>query len=252
LFKSTQPIFVLLVVFVLGITASCSRSDGAYMVMFSEKDGVSASAPTRMIVTDKFMRIDDGINNNDFLLYDRAQKTIYSVAAENRAILIIEPQVITVKPPKEFKHEVKTFELKDSPDIDGKKVTRYTLSTNGKRCYVVFAAKGLMEEVRQALIEYREVLAGEQAAMSAFVPLEFQTGCDLANNVFLPARHLEYGLPVRMEDMTGKVRNLGNYEKNYKADPVLFTLPADYSRYTPAQMRNRESKAKSAEETPGT
>ncbi len=222
------------------------------MVMFSEKDSVSESSPTRMIVTKEFMRIDDGINNNDFLLYDRAQKTIYSVAAETQAILVIKPQAIGIKPPKEFKHEVKTFVLKDSPDIDGKKVTRYTLSTNGKRCYVVFAAKGLMEEVRQALIEYREVLAGEQAAMSAFVPREFQTGCDLANNVFLPIRHLEYGLPVRMEDMTGKTRNLNNYEKNYKADPSLFTLPADYSRYTPAEMRNRESTAKPTKETSGT
>lgn len=239
--KSIQSVLVLLVLFVIGITASCSRSDGDYLVMFSEKEAASDFFPTRVIVTKEFLRIDDGKNMNDYLLYDRAKKTIYSVVAENKAIMVIKPQPINAKSPKKFKHEVKTFELKDSPDIDGKKVTRYTLHTNGERCYVVFSAKGLMEEVRLALIEYRGVLAGEQAAMSAFVPPEFQSGCDLANNVFLPARHLEYGFPVRMEDMTGKVRNLSNYEKNYKADPSLFTLPTDYARYTPAEMRAQGS-----------
>jgi hypothetical protein len=70
------------------------------------------------------------------------------------------------------------------------------------RCYDLYAADGLLPGAVVALREYRLILAGQQALTAAVTPPEMQSSCDLANNVFLPVRHLEHGFPVRLTDMT--------------------------------------------------
>jgi hypothetical protein len=234
----------LFVVFTALLLAACSPREGgdeaggtAYMVTFAEKDAVTDFSKTRMIVTPHYLRIDEGVANNDFVLFDRKDKLVYSVSAEDRSILVVQPHEITMAAPVKFAHRVDEEELKDSPPIEGNKVSRYVLFTNDLKCYDVFAAPGLLEDVRQALIEYQNALAGEHAVMTTMMPADLRNDCDLANNIFLPARDLEHGFPVRLLDMTGRERILEDYDRNYKPDPVLFKLPEGYKRFTAEEMR---------------
>jgi hypothetical protein len=125
----------------------------------------------------------------------------------------------------------------DMPDVGGKPVSGYQLYTNDQVCYRVFVVEDLLEEPRQALSEFRQVLAGEHAAVESFTPTEFQSVCDAANNIFLPARHLALGFPIRNQDMSGRVRTLVDYKLDYPLNDKLFVLPEGYTRYTTLEMR---------------
>ncbi len=207
-----------------------------YLLSFMEKEAGSAFSPTRLIVNDKFVRIDAGADSDDFILLDRAARTIYSVTRRDGTILVIAPQLVTLAAPQKFEHRIEKLPSDDAPAVGGRPVTRYRLFTNDAMCYEIFAAAGLLEEPRKALGEFNTVLAGEQAAALRLVPGEQQSACDLANNVFLPNRQIEFGFPIRQQDMNGRVRELVNFQENYTPDPKLFELPASFRRYTPQDM----------------
>lgn len=203
---------------------------------FEEQERGSESAPTRMLVTPDFLRIDYGKDDDDFILYDRKRPTIYSVTHADKSTLVISPAKITAKPPKPFTHRV-TKDRQSFPAVDGKAVAHYQLFTNDRRCYDLFAADGLLPETLPALREYAQTMAGEQGVSLAFTPKEMQDTCDIANHVFLPTRHLEHGFPVRLEDFAGKTRQLINYEQGKSFSPSLFSLPEQYKRYRLQDMR---------------
>lgn len=219
-------------------TLSCTGSVSepkATAVYFVEREEGFEPNPTRIIVTPGFVRFDSGGGNKDFLLFDRSNKTIYNVSVQDELVLIIAPQTVTAPPPIKLEHRVERGDT-DAPAVGGKKVARYRLLTNSDLCYDVYAADGLLPDALAALREYRTNLASEHAAVLAFTPADLQTPCDLANNIFAPARHLAHGFPVRVAETTGgsegrvRLTELLNYETNFAADPALFQLPASYRR----------------------
>src|SRR5216684_2588840 len=152
---------------------ACAPTLPVIALFFSEKEQGGEPFQTRMLITPRYLRIDEGNDTGDYILFDRTHSAIYSVNYLDKTILIISPSKIDLAPPKVFKHEVRVD--KDSyPDVGGKKVIHYQLLTNRTRCYDVFAAQGLLPEASQALREYHQALAGEQAAIMKNMPIEMQ------------------------------------------------------------------------------
>lgn len=225
-------LFTMLMAALLG---AC-RGGNVTALYFSEQEPGSEPATTRMLVTDAYLRIDYGADDNDFILFDRKATTIYSVNRADRTVLVIKPLPITLAPPKPFVHQVKT-DPENYPAVGDRKVTHYRLLTNEKECYDLFAADGLLPQAVQALREYQTVIAGEHAAAMRNAPEEARIACDLANFIFLPARHLEHGFPIRQKDMNGNVRQLGDYKQGVAIDAALFAIPEGYKRYSTQEMR---------------
>ncbi len=237
--KMKRVIFYFFTALVFTSTVSCTENtaqDMATAIYFVEQEKGTDPYKVRMIVTKKFLRVDDGIDDGDFLLYDRKDKTIYSTAGVNRRILVIKPKAVDVSSPIKLEHQVEKDKTK-LPDVGGKKVVHYRLFTNKTLCYELTVAEGLLPEGLKALREYRETLAGEQAKSLAWTPQELQTPCGLANNIFSPARHLLHGFPIRISEMTGRTRNMVDYKTEFQADPALFELPASYTRMNIDDLR---------------
>lgn len=219
---------------------SCSKpTTPAAVLYFVEQEPGVEPYRTRMIVTAGFLRMDDGQGSQDFLLFDRADGSIYSVSGAEKQILVIRPRPVELKPPAKFTHRVVT-DTATFPAIEGRKVTHYELLTNAQRCYDLYAAEGLLPGVLVALREYRLILAGQQALTAAMTPPEMQSPCDLANNVFLPTRHLEHGFPVRLTDMTGRTMELVDYKTDFRATADMLRLPAKYTRLTLEELRGKK------------
>jgi hypothetical protein len=183
--------------------------------------------------------MDGGSDDLDFLLFDRADGTIYSVSGAERQILVIRPRPMDAKPPADFRHQV----VRDSaafPAVGAHKVSHYELLTNGGRCYDLYAAAELMPEAVAALRQYREALAGQQGKILPLALPVTLSACDMANNIFLPARHLEHGFPVRLVDMTGKTVELVDYNADFRATAAMLRLPADYKRLTIEELRGKQ------------
>jgi len=227
-----------------GALAGCSESgpqSATYLTLMEQERGVDPYR-TRMVATDRWLRIDDGEGSRNFLLYDRREHAIYSVNAVDARIIVMHPVATEAASPVKLEHTTERGN-EEAPSIDGKKVVHYRLLTNGKLCYDVFAAEGLVPQARQALIEFGRTLALEQAPTIEFTPKEFQTPCTLANTVFAPTRHLDHGFPVRWQDMNGRTSQLIDFHTGMAA-PELFTLPSSYRRVTMQELRAAQPQEK--------
>ena len=225
--------------FFLTALVSCSQpTTPAAVLYFVEQEPGVEPYRTRMIVTAGFLRMDDGQDSQDFLLFDRADGSLYSVSSADKQVLVIRPRPAELKPPEKFTHRVVT-DTAAFPAIEGRKVTHYELLTNEKRCYDLHAAAGLLPGAVVALREYRLILAGQQALTVSMTPTDMQSPCDLANNVFLPVRHLEHGFPVRLADMTGRTMELVDYKTDFRATADMLKLPAEYKRLTLEELRTK-------------
>jgi hypothetical protein len=231
--------FFLVVCCLLTILSACSNptTPAAVLYFIEQEPGVDPYR-TRMIVTAGFLRMDEGQDSQDFLLFDRADGSIYSVSSAEKQVLVIRPRPVELKPPAKFTHRVVT-DPAAFPAIEGRKVTHYELLTNDQRCFDLYAADGLLPGAVVALREYRLILAGQQALTAAMTPPEMQSPCDLANNVFLPVRHLEHGFPVRLVDITGRTTELVDYKTDFRVTADMLKLPAEYKRLTLEELRGK-------------
>lgn len=230
---------LLLVCWALHVSAASSEPTIAATVLYlTEKEAKAKPYDTRMIITKGFVRMDGGKDKGDFILFDRTTGDIFSVSVEDQQILVMRSRKLTAKPSIELKDTV-VRDTSPFPSIEGSVVSHVELKTNGKRCYDLFAATTLMPDVVTALRQYRQSLAAQQAQTLAVTPEEFKTPCDLANNVFAPARHLEFGFPIRLEDMTGKVIELINFNQKYRATESQMSLPLGYKSFMIEELQKK-------------
>jgi hypothetical protein len=228
-----RALFLLLVALAL---AACTDKPSPTIFLSFTESSPDGEYPVRMLVSDKFLRIEDGDTRDGFIVFDRAARTIYSVSHTGKSTLVLHARPVTLAAPKQFEHKVER-DKEVLPPVDGKTVTHYRLLTNRERCFDVYAAEGLLPEVVAALREYHETLAGEQAVMQTNLPAGMQSACDLADQVFVPARYLAHGFPVRQVNRAGVTRQLVSYKRDVPVEKGIFDLPQDYKQITPAALR---------------
>jgi hypothetical protein len=180
------------------------------MLMFEDQDSLNEPAyMTRLLLTNDYLRIDDGEDHGDFALLDREDGTVFSVSHEDAGGV---------------------------PDVGGNKVSRYYMFTNGKRCMEVYAVTGFYDDAVNALTELSNTLAGQHAKGLEFIPDEARSDCDLANNIFVPDRHLSKGFPIRQKDFAGRTRKLVTVKDDVMIDSSIFELPEGYERFMPGAI----------------
>ncbi len=225
---------VLFTILALSLTKALAVETEVTVLMFNEQDSQNEpSYITRILLTKDFLRMDDGENHGDFALFDRKTGSIYSVNNEEQRTLLIPLQPVLVTPPNPLRHDIEKLDAGGAPDVDGRKVSRYYMFTNGTRCMEVFAAPGFHDDVTQALAAFARTLAGQHAKTVVAMPGLKNSDCDLANNVFEPDRYLSKGFPVRQKDYAGRTRSLISVKEKVVIDSSVFELPKGYQKFTP-------------------
>ena len=215
-----------------GDTATRSQST-MDVVLFQEQEPATEPYPVRMLVTADFLRIDDGEGSEDFVLFDRKLKTIYSTNTEELTILEIPYTAHNYQPRIELTHRQVTIAQDDAPKVDGQTPWQISFYTNDRLCVEVVAVKGLLPEILTALQEYHQTLAAEQAKLAAWTPDDLLDPCDIAESVVLPTRHLEYGFPIQLAVTGGRQRGLRAIEQGVAVNDALFQLPKGFERFSP-------------------
>jgi len=187
---------------------------------------------SRMVVTQRQVRMDDGVDKGDYLIFSRESGIIESVNHDERSILVIHPKQVSIKVPFLLKQKSEQILLSDAPEIAGVAPQQHQLLVNGELCQSVVSVDGLLTDLVEAWRQFRHVLAGEHAATLPYVPADQQLGCDLALNTFRPAWFLDFGLPVQSLEVGGKGFLLVDYSLEKAIAPTLFTLPDGYHRYS--------------------
>jgi len=187
----------------------------------------------RILATPGHLRIDQGNDNAEgFLLFDRRRGTIYSVSAEERTVLMLEPLPVPLSVPEGLRLAEQASEQPGAPPIAGVQPLEYAFFAGGALCHHAVVAPGLLGDGRRALQEYNRVLAFQQAASLDRIPDDLQTPCDLAAYIYAPGRELAYGLPIRVWDSGGGARQLVDFAAEREVPAAWFELPAGYRQQT--------------------
>lgn len=214
---------------------------GATLLNFVEHERSMEPYPTRLIVTEKFLRFDDGEGSADFVLLDRDKDVIYSVNSEEQTVMAVHKKQLEIQPPFELELTHKQLDdLKEAPEIEGIQPQHYQFSANSEKCYQVIAVQGLMPDVVTALQEFTDLLASDSKVTFNTLPADLQKPCDISMNTFAAGRHLAFGFPIQEWGAKGSGRALVDYQLNYQPDESLFLLPADYNHFTVQEFREGE------------
>jgi len=225
-------IIVLLLMSGLGAAASAEGLDGVMLKYMVSEQGLEPY-PTRIIVTDTVVRMDDGESGGDYLLFDREKRLIRSVTHGDATVLEIPARELAASSPIALQREQQLEADTKAPEIGGRQPHTLRLLVNEQPCYDAVVVPGLMPDVVKALRDFNRLLAGEQGKRLADLPAEVLDGCDLALHTFHPEWPLESGLAIQEYDHSlQRGRLLVDIDQAYQADAELFKLPADYRHYT--------------------
>jgi hypothetical protein len=204
----------------------------ATMLLYQEQEPGADTYPLRMLITEDFVRSDDGVEAASFLLYDRRDKVLYSVSREERRSRVIQDTPFDRRLPETLRFEDQLSLAQEAPRIDGRPVYAYSLLSDGNVCQQSMVVPGFLAEAGKAIIEVRDLLAARQYRDLDKTPEELRTACFLANYVYAPGRNLERGFAVQESNNAGLHRLLVDYKLEFNSDPRLFELPAGYEQYT--------------------
>ena len=200
------------------------------MLTFSEVIGDQPETNVRMIITEGFMRMDEGPQAEDYLLFNRKTKTIYNIVAEEQSILIMQPGDVKLKSPYPILWNVESQTSNALMRTDNKNIasaTHYRLKLNQKECYNMVTVDQGMDKALAVIREFRQVLANQ--LKTQYTPQKKQE-CYEAVNIFTPLNHLHQGFPIREWSAYGYQRFLINQRKMIIFPKRLFELPAGYDQ----------------------
>ena len=198
--------------------------------LYEEKEEGTEPVRVRYLVSKQFMRIDNGGLKDDFILFDRNNKIIYSINHADKSVLVI-PSSSWTKP--EFSFSIKETEkiLEDAPKLQEKKVLDYSKSVNQKICHRIQIVPGVYGEEMQAFIEYQYALSGQQVKILNTTPVELQTPCFLVDQVYNAGDYYLKGLPVQEWHSRGYIKSLLDYKQRTVGEE-WFVIPEQFKRYS--------------------
>jgi hypothetical protein len=228
---------ILLLTPLTGICQTGSPEDevsGGIILSYRQQEAGVDAYPIRILVAPGYLRMDEGHDQDDFLLFDRINRTIFSITHENKSIIVIEqgtPGTKDVAKP-DLNLGIEKSADEDVPLIAGRVPEGYRFTADGEICLEAVVVPDLLQPAVQALDEYGRLLAERQLATLANVPAEIKTPCYLSRYVYAPGRALEKGLPIQEWDSSGYLRTLMDFREDAQIDPQLFELPSGYQRQT--------------------
>jgi hypothetical protein len=210
---------------ILGLAENMTELD------YLDQDPGVAAYPTRILVTTKFMRMDSGKDNGDFILMDRHSGAVYNVIQSEKNIYRYNPHQVKLAKPTPWKIQEQVKQLPGN-------TRKFTIGVNGKPCMEITATDKLLPDVVSALGTYRQTLTWMESLTWQRTPLEMRDQCDLVQHVFEIRRTLQYGLPIQELYANGRSRRYVSHRLR-ATQPDLFQLPPTYKIINADQMQGK-------------
>lgn len=228
-----MKILVSFFVFIISANTVFAENIKSLVLHYDEYEEATGAQSVRYLINDRFLRIDNGDDKQDYILFDVTKKSIYSINHDDRTILKIENQKWQQP---EFKFKVSNSEelLKGAPKIQSKPVFDYKIKAGEEVCTQVFLIKDVYPAAMSVLYDYQYVMSGQLVATLKNTPVEYQTPCFLVDQVYHSGEYYKSGLPVQITYSRGYSKMLKEY-KEVEFSVELFELPEGYSEYGAAQ-----------------
>jgi len=184
---------------------------------------------SRILVTEDYLRLDEGAESDGYTLFDRQQEILYNVSPQDRSVLVMNPTGLAPDDNAGLILQEEVVEDKQAPMVAGQRPRQVRLLANGEVCTELVVIGGVMDAALEGLSELKLVLARIQGSTLDALPLDARTPCQLASDLYAPDRSLQFGLPLQ-ERSPGRSQSLVDFTDDFDADDALFEVPDAFDR----------------------
>ena len=213
----------------LVVSAAAGAGEKGVVLWYAEQEAGIEPYKVRYIVSRDFLRSDEGNDEGEFVLLDRAERQIYSVVPQNRTILHIDGRGKLAQAPPGLAIEVKRNADGKAPKVAGVAPVTLELVASQELCYSAVVVPGHLEQARAAFQEFAQALSVQQSRTLAATPQEYQTPCFLSRYLYATDFHLREGIPLVDWSPQGHRRELLDYQTGVDLDGQLFELPDGFA-----------------------
>ncbi|MDX2507369.1 MAG: hypothetical protein QNL62_23235 [Gammaproteobacteria bacterium] len=230
-----------------GISAQAKKdAEQVYKLSYLEREPGTDEYEVTMLVSDRYIRLDEEGDNSGFIVYDDKDKIIYSVSHHDQSVLVIKQHVFSIAD-LPVKPTIEYLQLADAPLVAGKNVYNYRVyinennseakieneneSESEETCLEVQLVENLLPEVSDILQNYQKVISGKQVKMTDNKITELQTACYYIDQVYNTGAYFEKGLPIQEWHSNEHSKILTGYSKVSVASDK-FKIPQDYRQFS--------------------
>lgn len=200
-------------------------------VLIEEQEFGYPSYTSRILVAGDILRLDDGEDEGDYLLFNRKTGRIDSFSHETRSHLVIEP-LSNSSIDFDINYRVEKQTLDDAPLINNRVPVQYRYFADDKLCRTSINMPGLLKPVGNMLLAYETTLTRQNARAVEQIPASLKTGCYMANHYLYATNYLENGFPLSVSDEGGRSKKLLGFD-DVKVPLLLFEPVEGYQVYSP-------------------
>jgi hypothetical protein len=219
-------------------TQQAKDTQEVYQLTYIEREPGTDDYEVTMLVSDRYIRIDEVGEGSGFIIYDDEKKVIYSVGHQDRSILVIRQHKFSEKN-SPAKANVEYLQLADAPTVSGRDIYNYRVFVNTgagvvdeeETCTEIQLVEGLLPEVRTILQNYQKVVSGQQVKMVDNKITDMQCSCFYVDQIYNSGAYYEKGLPIQEWHSNEHSKMLTTYNK-LSVDSDKFKIPENYRQFS--------------------
>lgn len=205
-----------------------------YQLLYIEREAGLDEYEVTMLVSDRYLRIDETGEKSGFIIYDDKNKVIYSVSHQDKSVLVIKEHKFSEKN-SPVKSSVEYLQLADAPTVSGNVIYNYRVFTgegdNEETCTEIQLVENILPKVRKILRNYQKVVSGQQVKMTDNKITDTQTACFYVDQIYNTAAYYEKGMPIQEWHSNERFKVLSTYKK-ITINKDKFTIPEKYRQFT--------------------
>ena len=211
-----------------------TNTQTVYQLTYLEREPGIDDYEVTMLVSDRYIRIDQEGEDNGYIVYDDSDRIIYSVSHHDKSVLVIKQHVFT-EDKLPVKYQVEYLQLADAPTVSGNDIYNYRVYTgqgkNEETCTEIQLVENLLPAVRQRLKNYQVVVSGQQVKMTDNKLNDMQTACYFVDQIYNNGAYYEKGLPIQEWHSNERFKILSSY-KEVEVSPGKFIVPEKYRQFS--------------------
>ena len=227
-------LFIILMISALStLQAASSDNDDLIVteIIFEKIEPGLEPFRSRLLLSEHVLRLDDGNDQGDFILFDRSTHEIHSFNHEDQSHMKMKsltPESLDFK----LNFKVESNPLRDAPKVNGVIPVQHQFFADAQLCKKSINVKGLLPELTQVLIDYEQVIVEQGKQTLSQVPAGVRSSCYMANNYLHASDYLKAGFPLFVVDDLGRQKKLLSFHQVTKNKSIM-QHPAGYKLYYP-------------------
>ena len=215
-------------------TDSQKDTQEAYRLSYMEREPGVDDYEVVMLVSDRYIRIDNPGEDSGYILYDDKLKTIFSVSHFDRSTLVIREFPFS-EDASPAKSSVEYLELADAPPVSGNGIYNYRVYTGKadaeQTCSEIQLVENILPDVRTILKNYQKVMSGQQVKTADNQLNDVHDACFYIDQVYNAGNYYDKGMPIQEWHSNERFKLLTSYRK-VNINRNKFSVPEDYRKFS--------------------